>query len=134
MNSLVDIYNRLPPPLPFRWLPTRLLYVASFVSLSHRVDRLLRSSPQLLVQPAMMVQRRLTALRAVLNLPLTPQEEKVQGIGWLFRNTSVVLRMQRPEHHPTTEGLFILTSTEACCHRDIGECDGSSAPILSRSD
>ncbi|CAM9468730.1 unnamed protein product [Sphacelaria rigidula] len=99
-GKMVDIAKLLPREVDVRAMPSLLRHSEFDIALSLRavetlipgvrVDRLLRSSPQLLVQPAMMVQRRLTALRAVLNLPLTPQEEKVQGIGWLFRNTSTI--------------------------------------------
>lgn len=45
------------------------------------MDRLLRSAPQLLVQPPEVVERRLSLLRAVLGLTPSPELERVRGLG-----------------------------------------------------
>lgn len=49
------------------------------VTAAYRMDRLLRSAPQLLAQPPEVVERRLSLLRAVLGLTPSPELERVRG-------------------------------------------------------
>lgn len=76
-----DIHRRYTPATPST-LQTIPVSASCFVVLSapvvfHRVDRLLRWAPCILVQPLDVVEKRLSLLREVLGLTPSPELEKV---------------------------------------------------------
>lgn len=54
------------------------IVVAGLVAVVHRVDRVLRSAPHVLIQPLDVVEKRLSHLRKVLGLAPSPELEKVR--------------------------------------------------------